>query len=95
MTAVLDEDNPLVLGATCALWTDYGVTESMIDSRVFPRIFALTQRMWHRGEELTYEALCARIAKVRPFFEKRGFCFGPADRAEAANYDWSICQPVP
>jgi len=95
MTAVLDEDNPLVLGATCALWTDYGVTESMIDSRVFPRIFALTQRMWHRGEELTYEALCARIAKVRPFFEKRGFCFGPADRAEAANYYWSICQPVP
>ena len=38
---------------TCALWTDDGVTERMIDRRLFPRILALAEQMWYQGESLT------------------------------------------
>ena len=45
----LSEDNPLTLGMECALWTDYGLTEEMLDSRLFPRIYAIAELMW-RGK---------------------------------------------
>lgn len=32
----ISEKNPLILGMSCALWTDDGVTERMIDRRLFP-----------------------------------------------------------
>ncbi len=44
--AALAENNPLTLGAECALWTDYGLTEDMLDARLFPRIYALAELMW-------------------------------------------------
>lgn len=40
---VIQENNTLIWGMTCALWTDDGVTESMIDKRLFPRILALAE----------------------------------------------------
>ena len=44
--AALSEGNPLVLGMECTLWTDYGLTEDMLDARLFPRIYALAELMW-------------------------------------------------
>lgn len=49
--SALSEGNPLTLGMECALWTDYGLTEEMLDSRLFPRIFALAELMW-RGRDV-------------------------------------------
>lgn len=89
ITEMLQEENPKILGATCALWTDYGVTEDMIDSRLFPRILAIAQRMWHKGEELSYEEMCRNIDNVRMLFESRGFGFGPADKKQSQEFDWS------
>lgn len=42
----VSEGNPLTLGMECALWTDYGLTEDMLASRLFPRIYALAELMW-------------------------------------------------
>lgn len=53
---VLSENNPLTLGMECALWTDYGLTEDMLDSRLFPRIYALAELMWS-GQGLSLEEL--------------------------------------
>lgn len=50
---VLSEGNPLTLGMECALWTDYGLTEEMLDSRLFPRIYALAELMW-RGQAMSF-----------------------------------------
>lgn len=44
------EGNPLVLGMECALWCDYGLTQGMIEGRLFPRIMAIAQQMWHTGK---------------------------------------------
>ena len=42
----LSIESPSVLGAECALWTDYGLTEDILDERLFPRIYALSQLFW-------------------------------------------------
>ena len=50
----INQKDPLILGMTCALWTDDGVTERMIDRRLFPRILALAEQMWYQGERLDF-----------------------------------------
>ena len=59
---VLSEDNPLTLWMECALWTDYGLIEDMLDSRLFPRIYAVAELMW-RGKVLSFEELSEAIQK--------------------------------
>lgn len=54
LDAVLGEHNPLVLGGECALWTDYVLTEDLLDERLFPRIYALAQLLW-AGSSIPYE----------------------------------------
>lgn len=86
---VLQEKNPLILGMTCALWTDDGVTEKMIDRRLFPRILALAEQMWHQGEPVGFEQFYANILARKKWFEELGFQFGPALREETdINYKW-------
>lgn len=72
------ENNPLIWGMTCALWTDDGVTESMIDQRLFPRILALTEQMWHYGELASFEVFHQRVNEMKVWFEKEGYSYGQA-----------------
>ncbi len=74
---VISEKNPLVIGMSCALWTDYGVTERMIDRRLFPRILALSEQMWYQGELLDFPRFYQNILQRKEWFEQLGFEFGP------------------
>lgn len=67
---------------TCALWTDDGVVERMIDSRLFPRIFALAEQMWHQGEVLDFSQFYHSILLKKEWFEQIGYEFGPALKTE-------------
>lgn len=71
----LDLETPLVLGMNCALWTDYVLTEDMLDSRLFPRVIALAEQMWHSGERMSFESFNEQIEKKRSWFESFGFNF--------------------
>ena len=83
------EDNPLILGMSCALWTDYGVTENMIDRRLFPRILALAEQMWHKGKLDSFDIFYDNILQKRSWFEEQGFRFGPALKENIDNdYQW-------
>ncbi len=86
---VIDEKNPLVLGMTCALWTDDGVTERMIDRRLFPRILALAEQMWHQGEVLDFTRFYQNILQREQWFGQMGFEFGPALKSGVKeDYKW-------
>ena len=63
---------------TCALWTDDGVTERMIDRRLFPRILALAEQMWHQGEVLDFTRFYQNILQREQWFGANGIRFGPA-----------------
>lgn len=69
------DTNRLVLGMSCALWTDYGLTENMLDERLFPRIFALAEQMWHKGDYLSFDELLEKIKKKQKWFEKLGYTY--------------------
>lgn len=86
---VFRENNPLILGMSCAMWTDYGVTERMIDRRLFPRILALAEQMWHQGETLDFARFHQNVLQKKNWFERIGFEFGPALKSEVGNdYKW-------
>lgn len=54
---VLRTEDTSAIGMECALWTDDSVLENMIDTRLFPRIFALAEQMWHIGCPLPHHIL--------------------------------------
>lgn len=45
---LFDASNPLMLGMEACLWTDYNLTQDMLDARLFPRLDILARQM--RGE---------------------------------------------
>lgn len=69
----ISQSNPLLLGVTAALWTDYGLTDSMLDNRIFPRVFALAELMWHQGERVPLNEFTHTIAGVSAYFSRQGF----------------------
>lgn len=56
-SAITADRDGRILGMTAALWTDYGLTEDMLDERLFPRIFALAELMWHTGARKPLDTL--------------------------------------
>lgn len=58
-----------ILGMTCALWTDYNLTEQMLDLRLFPRIFALSELMWHKGPRKSLAEFQSDIDRLTPMFK--------------------------
>ena len=67
---------------TCALWTDYWVTEAMINKRLFSRILALAEQMWHYGGPAPFENFYQRVNIVEMWFAGEGFLFGNAFKEE-------------
>lgn len=85
----LDEKNPLIVGMTCALWTDDGVTERMIDRRLFPRILAVAEQMWHQEDTPDFNQFYGKIIQRKQWFEQLGFEFGPALKQDiSVEYKW-------
>lgn len=69
--------NPLVLGMGCALWTDDELTEDMLDQRLFPRILALAEQMWHCGTLKDFPTFLERVNQKKNWIEQQGYTFGP------------------
>lgn len=76
-------------GIECALWADGGVTEELIDRRLFPRIFALSEQMWHTGALMPLEQFEQQIEAIAPLYRRAGYEFGPARRyLTPVDYRW-------
>ena len=81
--------NPLVLGMSTSVWTDFNVTENMIDRRILPRIFALAQQMWYSGNKIPFPEFYRQVKTLQPYFEKLQYEFGPGLRSEVdSTYKW-------
>ena len=65
------------------------ITERMIDRRLFPRILALSEQMWHEGEALDFDRFYRNILHRKAWFEEAGFEFGPALKEDITkDYKW-------
>ncbi|MCC8172431.1 MAG: beta-N-acetylhexosaminidase [Parabacteroides sp.] len=72
-----DTYGPSVLGMGCSLWTDYGLTEEMLDERLFPRILAIAEQMWHCGTLTGYPEFLEKVRQKRGWLESLGYRYGP------------------
>lgn len=75
-SAIAGDYDGRILGMTAALWTDYALTEDMLDERLFPRIFALAELMWHTGARKPLDTLLneASAASVRFLRKESTLC---------------------
>ena len=86
-----DLKNPpeLFIGMGTSLWTDWNVTENLVDRRVFPRIFALVEQMWSTGERLPFNEFYDKVKKKYPLLTALGIDYGPALLEEVpVDYKW-------
>lgn len=78
-----------VIGMNAALWTDGNVTESMIDRRVFPRIFAIAEQMWYKETLKDFDTFMKGVKDKQSWFESLGYKYGPALKETTPNdYKW-------
>lgn len=52
--------------------------EAMLDQRLFLRILALAEQMWHAGTLQPFDVFYQRAYEMKPWFESHGYSFGPA-----------------
>ncbi|MBQ5731282.1 MAG: beta-N-acetylhexosaminidase [Bacteroidaceae bacterium] len=61
-----------IIGIGCSLWCDYGLTENMLDERLFPRIFVLAQQMWGSSSP-SFSEFGENIKSIMNFFSVAGY----------------------
>ncbi|MCM1484144.1 MAG: beta-N-acetylhexosaminidase [Muribaculaceae bacterium] len=71
--SVLSTSDDRIMGISCTLWTDYELTADMLDSRLFPRVFALAELMWHSGAKSSMARFRADIDAIIPLFTAKGY----------------------
>ena len=74
------------MGMNCSIWTDFNVTEDMIDERLFPRILALAEQMWNIGELKDFDVFYHDVKEKQNWFEEQGFTFGPALKTDKQTH---------
>jgi N-acetyl-beta-hexosaminidase len=78
-----------VLGMGACLWTDWNVTMSMIDQRVFPRVYALSEQMWSKAERMSFEDFYEKVQTQIRRMVILGISAGPALRELVpGDYSW-------
>jgi len=86
----LSDPHDLVLGMGCCMWTDWFVKESMIDRRVFPRLFSLSEQMWSKGESLEFDEFYTKVKAKYVLLKELGIDFGPALEEDVpVGYNWN------
>ena len=89
MDGLSQEDRRHLLGLGAALWCDGGVRQDMIDRRVFPRIMAHAELMWHRGERLDFDSFRARATRRTRYLGGHAIEPGPDLAGEAPpGFSW-------
>ena len=78
LNELTDKQKKLVLGMGTCLWTDWNLTEDMLDGRAFPRIYALAEQMWHVGDRLPFDEFYENVKIQYPRLKALGISIGPA-----------------
>jgi hypothetical protein len=55
-----------------SLRIDYNLTEDMLDTRMFPRIFALAEQMWSITYRLPYDMFLEKVTSMRGLLTQLG-----------------------
>jgi hexosaminidase len=66
---------PYILGAEVNMWTEHVPNDSVLDSRVFPRLMAMAEVLWS-GPGGNYQGFFQRVQEHYPILQKKGVRYG-------------------
>ena len=74
----------LILGMGASLWTDGNLTQAFLDIRTFPRIFALSELMWHGKPTVSLAEMRKLADAQKPWLKANGYVWGNAEVTDGA-----------
>jgi hexosaminidase len=73
------EESRHILGGECNMWTEYAPQET-IDSKVFPRILAMAERLWSPKARNDYREFHKRVRRHYGRLDRLGVDYGPESK---------------
>lgn len=70
------EKHKFIIGSECNLWSEHIPTEENLDSKVFPRIFAMSEVLWSYPKERNFDEFYNRIQNQYSFLEAKNVLYG-------------------
>lgn len=74
-----------IIGGECNMWTEHVPDEANLDSKVFPRLLAMSEVLWSYPEERNYEEFYNRVQHHYPILENKGVKYGFENIAATIN----------
>ncbi|MBT7171301.1 MAG: beta-N-acetylhexosaminidase, partial [Phycisphaerales bacterium] len=79
---ITDEQRKLILGMGASLWTDGNLMQAFLDIRTFPRIFAMSELMWHGKPAASLEDMQKLADAQKPWLKANGYVSGRAEESD-------------
>lgn len=70
------KEQEMILGGECNMWTERVPDENNLDSKVFPRILAMTEVLWTYKGDRDFDEFVERVQKFYPILEKMEVNYG-------------------
>ncbi|MEG8945650.1 glycoside hydrolase family 20 protein [Rosettibacter firmus] len=83
-----DEEKKFILGGEANLWTEYAPQET-VDSKLFPRILALSEVFWTLPENKNYENFYNRLQTTYSDLNALGIQYGRESKIITYNIDYN------
>lgn len=65
-----------IIGGEGNMWTEHVPNESVLDSKVFPRLLAMSEVLWSYPKERDFEPFLDRVQNQYPYLESQGVEYG-------------------
>ncbi len=77
-----------ILGGECNIWTEH-VTQNLVDSRLFPRMLALSEVLWTYPQQRDFPAFKQRVDLHYPRLDRMGVTYGSEDQLLTMSSEYS------
>jgi hexosaminidase len=75
-TELAKDKQHFIIGGEVNMWTEHVPDESNLDSKVFPRLMAMSEVLWSYPEERNYEEFYGRVQHHYPILKNLGVKYG-------------------
>jgi hexosaminidase len=70
------EERQLIIGGECNMWTEHVLDEEALDAKVFPRLLAMSERLWSPEDRREWTEFKSRVQRMYPVLEEHQVGFG-------------------
>jgi len=84
-----EEQQKLILGGECNLWSEHIPDEATLDAQTFPRLLAMSEVLWSYPSNRNFDEFLSRVNHHYPLLEARNVKFGAESVPFALKTDYS------